>query len=294
MPNISVRRAGSLAGYVLFRNNISTISKCVKSLQAACEYVVAFDTGATDGSAADVSALGVPVESLEWRGFGAARAHATRRLGSFDWVVFLDSDEFLADSSTEALRTFVVETQHHAARVVLRDWVRYEDGSEFLLRTGTRCRLYRPSFAKYQDKMVVHESPLLRGPVLRDVVVEHRYALLPADSSRLQRNETYALLWAIQNCNRKPSCVPPWLRPPAHWLKMGLLSGAIARGGGDAARLAWWSVQYHGLKYRYHRQVRAGRYGDLVQAFQSEDYGLLMRLVASTKLDGSGDSSGAS
>ncbi|MEN9798771.1 MAG: hypothetical protein RL653_2467 [Pseudomonadota bacterium] len=192
----------SIGGFVLFRDNASTLGRALDGLAAACDEVVAVDTGSTDGSSALVDARGIRRVQVPWRGFGAARAAAVEALSHHDAVFFLDSDEWLPDATVEALRTVRARaTWPEAFALRRRDWVT-AGTSRFVLRSEWRKRLVATSAATWTEAQFVHEalpSHLRTERVQADI--EHEF--LPTFSSRAARNDTYGLLWALQEQARR-------------------------------------------------------------------------------------------
>src|SRR5512138_3573203 len=95
-----------LGGFVIHGDNARTLGPCLESLAAVCDDLVAVDSGSCDGSAALAAAHGFRVLRRPWEGFGAARAAAVGALTGCDWILFLDSDEWLEAPAREAIRRF--------------------------------------------------------------------------------------------------------------------------------------------------------------------------------------------
>ena len=255
-----------LGGFVIHGNNADTLGACLDALTAVCDEVVAVDSCSTDGSAALVRARGVRSLVHPWQGYGAARAAAVAALGPCDYVFFLDSDEYLEPGAVQALQRWREAGPTASVYTVRRrNWAQL-GSRRFVYRTDTRARLVRRDAAVWTPRMLVHEA-LPRGDRRPSGVhVEHHFARGVA--RRLEKDEHYALLWAVQAHveGRRPK--PAWPQRPAHLVRDLLLGGALWRGGWAALRLAWGVSRYHARKHAYLRQVRAGAHAPLVRAFE--------------------------
>lgn len=271
----------SLGGFVLFRDNASTLGRALDGLADTCDEVVAVDTGSTDGSAALVEARGLRRVEVPWRGFGAARAAAVKALSHHDAVFFLDSDEWLPDATVDTLRALRTRTEWPEAFTLrLRDWVT-EGNSRFVLRTHRRKRWVATSAARWTDTQFVHEAlpSHLRTERLQ-ADIEHDF--LPSLSSRSARNDTYGLLWALQAQLRgaRARGKLPVLQHWTHFLRYALLKGAAFRGGWNGIAASWLVARYHADKYRWLEQLGRGEAAELQALAAAGDYGALFREVA--------------
>jgi (heptosyl)LPS beta-1,4-glucosyltransferase len=101
--------------------------------------------------------------------------------------------------------------------------------------------------------------------------IEHRFATSLA--GRAEKEERYALLWAVRAFAEGKRLKPAALQRPAHLVRDCLLHGALWRGGLDALRLAWAVSAYHAAKYRHLHALRRGQHPELVRAFSEGRYG---------------------
>lgn len=268
-----------LGGFVIHGNSRATLGRCLDSLKAVCDHVVAIDSESTDGSYALAHDSGVEARRVPWRGFGAARAAAAELLKpSCDYLLYLDSDEWLEPQSIDTLvRLRSRGLQGRGYTVRRRNWAARADGRRYLFRVDTRWRIIHRDFAAWTPSMVVHEA-LPGGPrVASGASVEHAFALDHA--YRLEKDLRYALLWAVQAHAEGRRAKPAALQRTAAWIRDGLLNGALFRGGADAVSLTTRVSRYHALKHRYLRQVRSGRHPELVQAYAEGRYDDLWKRV---------------
>jgi len=271
-----------LGGYVLHRNNRDTLAAALQGLLAVCDDVVALDSLSDDGSVELARSLGARSISRAWEGYGAARAAAVEALGPCDYVLFLDSDEHLEPAAVQTLRAWRASGPREPLyRLPRRDWAEL-DGRRFRYRTEWRARLVRRDYALWRPEMIVHEAlPRMHAPRLH-APIEHRFAT--SVQRRSQKEERYALLWALRAHAEGKRLKPALLQRPAHLVRDGILHGAFLRGGTDALRLAWAVAGYHAAKYRYLRALRAGAYPEMVRLYSEARYGELFERVREGRL----------
>ena len=262
-----------LGGFVIHGRDVSTLPDCLESLRAVADEVVAVDSGGGDGA----PARGVRTIKQRWEGYGAARAAAVRALEGCDWVLFLDADERLDAPARQALRAWKSKPGAAASHLLpVRDWAELPSG-RFLYRTHHRVRLMRREVAAWGPQMIVHEALRRADAVRLDVPIEHRFATGVAQ--RGEKEEVYALLWAVRAHAEGRRGKPAWLQRPAMFLRDAVLKGAALRGGRAGLELAWTVAAYHSRKYQLLRELRAGQHAELSSAFAAKEYARVFELA---------------
>jgi glycosyltransferase involved in cell wall biosynthesis len=273
----------TLGSFVIHGNNADTLERALATLRPVSDYLVAVDSGSSDGSRDIALKYADRVETFSWQGYGAARARAWEMLhaAGVEWTFFLDSDEFLADSEAATLSHLVrrCALEKPVYRVAVRN-LDMTDPVPSVFYTHHRVRLFRRPTNPWSPAQIVHESfPRGRYPRLK-VAVEHRF-LCGDMSTRLRKDKRYALLWAIQHAGaRKP------YPPPVAWLSQVwrdlILRGAVFRGGLRAVRIACRLAEYSWHKCQYMREVAAGGHSDLVALYRGGELGELCRRVSAS------------
>lgn len=236
----------SLSGFVITRN-APHIERCVEGLRSCCDETVVVDTGSNSSTIERIRSMGVRLVEVPWRGFGESRRVAVQACRG-DYCFFLDSDEYISDSSADAIRNLRSRLVEDGYRVTVNDWATFRNGRRFLFRRHSRCRLFRRSAARYESRMIVHETPQISAAALLSIRVEHEY-YNEESASRDERNQLYSILWAIQNSNSRRR--PPKFVKAFHWIKCLFGGGAILRGGLDSFQVADKEAAYHADKYRW-------------------------------------------
>jgi (heptosyl)LPS beta-1,4-glucosyltransferase len=266
-----------LGGYVIHGNARETLPRCLDSLLAVCDEVVAVDSGSTDGSAELDRARGVRVVQHPWEGYGAARAVAAKALAHCDYQLFLDSDEWFEPGTIERLRAWKASGPMAPRYVLLRhDWAELPTG-RFVFRTEHHVRLARSDAATWDRSMVVHEALPREGAVETGIPFEHRFV---TDVGALAAKEDrYALLWALAAHRDGRRAKAPLPSKVVHALRFALAKGALLRGGAAGWRLSWTVASYHGRKHELLAELQAGGFPEARRALAEGRYADLYALL---------------
>jgi (heptosyl)LPS beta-1,4-glucosyltransferase len=271
-----------LGGFVIHGDAASTLGPCLEALAATCDEVVAVDSGSRDGSAELARARGARRLERPWRGYGAARADAAAALRGCDYLFFLDSDEYLEPPAAEAIRRWKgAGPRSPHVRLVRRDWAELP-GHRFLFRQERHVRLVRADAPLWEPCMVVHEALPRAAAADLDACIEHRFVSAP--EVRQEKEDRYALLWALRARLEGRRAKPVFPQRLAHALRNALLKGAALRGGLDGLALAWRVSRYHAEKYRRLAEVERGEWGEELTALREGRLEELFARVARMEL----------
>ena len=147
----------------------------------------------------------------------------------------------------------------------------------FLFRTLWNIRLMRREAASWAPSMLVHESIGRPDAPRFDAHIEHHYA--QSLERRREKEDRYALLWALCASVTGKRQKPAWVEQVAHVLRNALIKGAFFRGGLDGLRLSVNAARYHARKYDYLREVNDGRHEATLKALRDANYAAVLRLV---------------
>lgn len=165
------------------RNEERNLPLCLERLTPFAEIVVV-DSRSTDRTREIATAAGAKVLDFDWDGRFPKKRNWVLANHAFStpWVLFLDADEFVAESFVEALRKTLLATSHSGF------WLNYHN--YFLgrrLRHGIPQRklaLFRVGSGFYERidevrwsklDMEVHEHPVLEGSIgMIHEAIEHR------------------------------------------------------------------------------------------------------------------------
>ena len=211
-----------LSGTIICRNERHYIKKCVESLDGFHEIVVV-DSGSTDGTPDILRgfiAHGWPIRLIErgWPGYAMQKQFAWEQ-ATRDWVLSIDSDEWLDDELRRALPALLAAPEDVVAWKLRRPLAFY--GQEQVAPKGARperiTRLARREKVRFDESALVHEGLVADGRILEadQGFLRHDRAL--RIDAQIVKELTYARLKAEQRFLRgdKPSrlriVVNPWL-----------------------------------------------------------------------------------
>lgn len=154
MPELSV--------VITSYNSAATLARTLESVAFADEVVV-LDSFSTDATADIARAAGARFAQQAFKGYSQQKSDAIA-LASHDWVLLLDSDEWLSEEAIACLQNW---KKHRPSvrgyRLPRREWVFWR---------WSHPRVHRNRFLRLFDRRVtrmstaqVHESPEVSGPV---------------------------------------------------------------------------------------------------------------------------------
>lgn len=141
----------SISANIICYNNIKSIEACLKSLEGAVDEIVVVDGGSTDGTLEVLKKYNCKIiENKDWQGYSYQRNLCIKNsIG--DWIIKLDSDEFLSEELRANLKKICSSKIYSAYRIHSR-WiqaieanqeVRYIDRSEHKGRYKSLVRIFR-------------------------------------------------------------------------------------------------------------------------------------------------------
>lgn len=110
-----------LSAVVTTFNNADTIEACLASL-LFCDEIVVLDSGSNDGTRAIAERLGARVIVETFKGYSAQKQSAIDH-ASHEWIVLLDSDEWLDAEAQQAIRDALVRPIRAGYEFGRREWL---------------------------------------------------------------------------------------------------------------------------------------------------------------------------
>lgn len=166
-----------ISAIVITRNVEPIIRRCLESLNWTDEIVVV-DSGSTDRTAEICREFGALFHVTEdWPGYGPQKNRALDRARG-DWVICLDSDEWLTDELRAEIERAIAAPEDRSAWAIPR---RSSFCGRYMLHSGWWpdyvVRLFRRDSARFSDdrtheRLVVHgPTGRLRSPIMHEAIV---------------------------------------------------------------------------------------------------------------------------
>jgi glycosyltransferase involved in cell wall biosynthesis len=262
-------RSLPLSATVICKNEGNYIKKCLESLDEFSEIIV-IDSGSTDATLDILRgfiARGWPINLIErgWPGYARQKQFAWEQ-ATRDWVLSIDSDEWLDDDFRRALPALMKAPDDVVAWKLRRPLAFY--GQEQVAPKGARperiTRLARRDKVRFDESALVHEGLVADGRILeaRQGFLRHDRAL--RIDAQIVKEMTYARLKAEQRVLRgkKPSRLKIVVNPWLYFLRIFFLNRVYLYGidGYILARTrAAYSLFGETLHWQMTREDKAGR-----------------------------------
>lgn len=128
---------------MIVRNEEKFLAGCLESVRDLADEIVVVDTGSTDRTKEIARQFGVRLFEYEWRGdFSAARNYALQQCTG-EWVLYLDADERLTESSRRLLPKLLSNRHADAYTVLIQNPQTMGQGR--VQQENTYPRLFRRS-----------------------------------------------------------------------------------------------------------------------------------------------------
>lgn len=150
-----------LTAVVTCFNSAATLDKCLGRLDF-CDELVVLDSGSTDASQDIARSHDARLHVAPFRGY-AAQKQAAVDLASHDWVLLLDSDEWLEPGAGPLIRTALASGDCNGYALRRREWLfwRWQHPGS---RHNCYLRLFDRRYARLSN-CAVHETVRCDGPV---------------------------------------------------------------------------------------------------------------------------------
>lgn len=161
----------ALSAVVTTFNSARTLPACLASL-GFCDEIVVLDSGSTDATADIACRHRARLLSEPFKGYSAQKQSAIDH-ASHDWVLLLDSDEWLAAAVAPRIEQALASAQHAGYRLPRREWLfwRWQSPSA---RHNRYVRLFDRRRA-CMSAHPVHESVVVDGSIGElDALIWHR------------------------------------------------------------------------------------------------------------------------
>lgn len=249
-----------LSAVVTCFDSAATLGECLDSL-LFCDEIVVLDSGSTDASREIAAARGARVIVEPFKGYSAQKQSAIDH-AAHDWVLLLDSDEFLGAEAAAEIRALLRAPVCAGYRLRRREWLFWRWQAP-----RSRHNRYLRLFDRRRARMsghAVHETVVADGPVGDlSALLWHRGDLTV--DAKVAKANRYSTLQAEERAHHGAHRRVRWLRtrmvlyPSVAFLRYWLLRGHWRAGwaGFIAARVhAFYAFQKYAKYYALQRETR--------------------------------------
>lgn len=227
-------------------NNQETIAQCIESLSFADEIVV-LDSYSTDTTLDILKKMNCRIHQQQFKGFSEQKQTAID-LAENDWVILLDSDEYLTKTAQQELSMWTKsKPQCDAYYLPRREWVFWQWSHQWVKMNKFIRVFYKPK-ARVSDALV-HESIMTTGSIGQlSAVIKHKGET--SITLKLEKINKYSLLAAQDKFDKgksvgllKLALYPLWYFFKQYFLRRQIFNGVA--GWINSAM----NTQYAFLKY---------------------------------------------
>ncbi|MBB5061668.1 glycosyltransferase involved in cell wall biosynthesis, partial [Granulicella aggregans] len=90
---------------MIVKNGEASIARCIESVLGIADHITIGDTGSTDNTLHIARSLGASIVSVPWNDDFAAARNAVLAHATCDWIIFLDADEMLDQTSAREIKS---------------------------------------------------------------------------------------------------------------------------------------------------------------------------------------------
>lgn len=167
-----------VSAIVITKNAEDTIRRCLESVSWTDEIIVV-DSGSTDATASICRELGARFhQTADWPGHGPQKNRALDRARG-EWIVSLDSDEWMTPAVRQEIEQAMAEPRGHAAFAIPR---RSSFCGRFMRHSGWWpdyvVRLFRRDASRFSedhthDRLIIQgRTGKLKQPIMHDAIAD--------------------------------------------------------------------------------------------------------------------------
>ncbi len=139
---------------MIVKNEEKNIQRALSWGKGLVSEQVVVDTGSTDKTMEIARRMGAIVYEFPWKDdFSAAKNFAISKT-KYEWVAFLDADEYLAPDAKEKIRDYIKLLQETEAESLLTSWVNLDNQGN-VMSVGTQNRIFKRHL-RYEGRIHEH------------------------------------------------------------------------------------------------------------------------------------------
>lgn len=175
---------------MIVKNEAAHLQKCLSSIRDIADQIVIVDTGSSDGTLQIAKSFDAEIEHFNWiNNFSAARNKSLQK-ATADWILHLDADEVLDESSKPIIKRIIEFKEADAFRVSVRNY--HPPGDMVAFQDSNQIRLFR-NHPKYRFQNKIHEQiyPSLfksNASIADSDILIHHFGYRENNKQKAQRN----------------------------------------------------------------------------------------------------------
>lgn len=142
---------------LIVKNEEKKIKKCIESVKTIVNEIIVVDTGSDDNTVSVVKDLGAKVYYYKWnKDFSAARNYALKKAKG-DWIIFLDSDEYVSEESLKYIKNIIDESEIMKCNSILIESININEDTNTIQSKLNIIKIFKNnSNLRYKGK--IHEK----------------------------------------------------------------------------------------------------------------------------------------
>ena len=146
---------------MIVKNEEKNIERALSWGKGIVSEQIVVDTGSTDRTVDLAKTFGAKVYHFDWiDDFAAAKNFAISK-AKYEWIAFLDADEYLTEEDGKKLLPLLNKIQHYQYDGVLTGWINLEDDGT-VLSMDAQMRIFR-NLPKLRYHGRIHEHLIMEG-----------------------------------------------------------------------------------------------------------------------------------
>ena len=187
-----------ISATIICFNEEQKIRKCIESLNHVCDEIIVVDSHSTDNTLNILSEYSkVKVHQQEWLGFSAQKQHAVD-LATNDWILSLDSDEYLSPELIQELTNLKksLDDKHCYSLPRLNFYCgKWMKGGG--LYPDRQLRLFHRKHAKWSSSKVHEKIEVNSGIIIQKLSSDLMHHSIENKEQHIKDIERYSSLAAI-------------------------------------------------------------------------------------------------
>ncbi len=219
----------TISAVIITKNAENDIRRCLQSV-AWCDEIIVLDSGSQDNTAAICREFTEKVFVTDWPGFGKQKNRALSYVTS-EWVIALDSDEYLDEKLIEEIKQMLKASQCNAYHILRRSNFCGRFIKWGMWRSDQPLRLFRKLLTACTETDV-HEEFRTQGLVghLKNVIWHNAMPTLDIALDKMNRYTSLSAQMKVKQGKHgglgKALLHGFWAFFRSYFLKLGFLDGA--------------------------------------------------------------------